>query len=258
MKAVRLFSRPRFLVAMLLLSYLLFSYYALGGWWNSSVGTVLIQFFSYRLWNKEYLKITGLKVSLKSVIFSFLSLTFFLIAFYFLILVIAGKNQVVISLTNWQSYYHTFFYTLNEEIILGAIVINMAVLKLKMKPIVVSVVLAIIFSSIHFTFYKWVFLNRGTIGILTLTTLFFVGILRNNLIIKTGHIGYSWALHFSWMVIMFGLFHSYLDSGEKLLEYERFNLYLGSKGMLILSFLGAILSFLFIINQKKISIKLPG
>ena len=45
---------------LLLLSYLLFSYYTFGGWWNSSIGTILIIIFSSRIWPNDYLKVTGL------------------------------------------------------------------------------------------------------------------------------------------------------------------------------------------------------
>ena len=118
-----------------------------------------------------------------------------------------------------------------------------------MNPVVASLTLAILFSIVHFIFYKWIFLDRGTIQITTLLTLFFVGIIRNNLIIQTGHIGYSWALHFSWMAVMFGSAHVNPSKDEWLTEPERFNTYLGSYGMLAISALIVILS-LIIIKRK--------
>jgi len=240
----------RLYAVMLFLSYLLFTYYALGGWWHSSLGMALILFFSYLIWKKDYLKITGLKISVQAVICSFILALGLTVLFCFAMHYVAGKNGVVISLTGVFNYYHIFFYTLNEEIILGAIVIYLAVSKLKIKPILVSVLLASMFSIIHFVFYQWIFLERGTIGLSTLITLFMVGFLRNNIIIRTGHIGYSWALHFSWMVIMFGLFHSHFETDEKLLEFERFNLYLGSVEVLAVSCIAALLS-LFLLKKKK-------
>jgi hypothetical protein len=73
------------------------------------------------------------------------------------------------------------------------------------------------------------------IGITTLTTLFLVGFVRNSLIFQTGHIGYSWALHFGWMAVMFGSIHVDLETGSKLTELRPFNLYLGSVEMLVTS-----------------------
>ena len=43
-----------------------------------------------------------------------------------------------------------------------------------------------------------------------------------------GYIGYTWALHFSWIVVMFGGTHLHLENFAELTEAERFNLYLGS------------------------------
>jgi hypothetical protein len=88
---------------------------------------------------------------------------------------------------------------------------------------------------IHFIFYKWIFADRGVLGISTLITLFLVGFVRNSLIIKTGHIGYSWALHFGWIAIMFGSRHISSNANKYFAEYELFNLYLGSTEMLIIS-----------------------
>ncbi|HPJ06356.1 MAG TPA: hypothetical protein PLK17_12665 [Bacteroidales bacterium] len=67
--------------------------------------------------------------------------------------------------------------------------------KMKIRPLFASVALALFFALIHFVFYKWIFLDRGIIGMLTHTSLFMVGFVRNSLILMTGHIGYSWALH---------------------------------------------------------------
>ncbi len=95
--------------------------------------------------------------------------------------------------------------------------------------------LAVFFALIHYIFYRWIFLDSGIIGLSTLITLFLVGFTRNSLIILTGHIGYSWALHFGWMVIMFGSMHTDITSNAYITEVDRFKLYLGSTEMLIIS-----------------------
>ena len=151
----------------------------------------------------------------------------------------------MISFTNWRNYYHDIFYILNEEIVIGAMLLFSLVNQRKIRPIIASIGLAVFFSLIHFVFYKWMMRDRGILEITTLLTLFCVGFVRNSLILWTGHIGYSWALHFGWMVIMFGSMHIDLNTNLRVAEPNRFNLYLGSIEMLIISIIIAGLSFVY-------------
>jgi hypothetical protein len=132
---------------------------------------------------------------------------------------------------------------------MGAILLFALVNKRKMKPIIASIGLAVFFALIHFIFYMWIFKERGIIGVSTLSTLFLVGFIRNSLIFQTGHIGYSWALHFGWMVIMFGSMHIDLNSNLRVTEPERFNLYLGSIEMFVISIVIAGLSLIYWIKK---------
>jgi hypothetical protein len=227
--------KKRILLLLLAASYLLFSYYVLGGWWNSSVGTLLILFFSYLLWNKDFLFQTGLLLDFKTIIKSVVLAIIIILCSYIVMDHIAGRDNTVIRFSEWRNYYHDVFYTLNEEIVLGAILLFTLARRYRMRPIIASVFLAIVFAIIHYVFYRWVFLDRGIIGITTLTTLFFIGFIRNSLILLTGHIGYSWALHFGWMSVMFGSIHINRITEETLGELNKFNTYLGSTEMLIIS-----------------------
>ncbi|MCD4769025.1 MAG: hypothetical protein K8R35_02515, partial [Bacteroidales bacterium] len=148
-----------------------------------------------------------------------------------------------------SEYYHDIFYVLNEEIILGGIAIYILVNRFKIKPLLVSIGLALIFSLIHFVFYKWISYHTGLIETQSLITLFFVAIVRNNLIIVNRHIGYSWALHFGWIVVMLGSYPYWIDTNTGLTEPERFNMFLGSKEMLILSCVLAGSSLLYLIKK---------
>jgi hypothetical protein len=114
---------------------------------------------------------------------------------------------------------------------------------------VASICLAVVFSLIHYIFYRWIFADKGILSISTLITLFLVGIVRNSLIIHSGHIGYSWALHFGWIAIMFGSSHTYLKTNMYVTEPERFNLYLGSPEMLIISIVMAGVFFAYWIKR---------
>ncbi|MCD4770771.1 MAG: hypothetical protein K8R35_11465, partial [Bacteroidales bacterium] len=103
---------------LLLFSYLGFSYYTFNGWWHSSIGTGLILVFSYLIWRKDFLKVIGLSLSIKSVIKT-IGLTILIICGSILIIkYIGSKNMVAIQFADISEYYHDIFYVLNEEIIL--------------------------------------------------------------------------------------------------------------------------------------------
>jgi len=235
--------------SLLGLSYGFFSYNFFGGWWNSSVGTVLILIISYLIWNKDFLKHVGLQLDLKTIAKSIILAGVVTICAFLIMKYISNKYNVQIRFTNWRGYFHDIFYILNEEIVLGAILLFALVNKGKIKPIIASIGLAVLFSLIHFVFYMWIFNDRGIIEISTLTTLFLVGFVRNSLIIQTGHIGYSWALHFGWMVIMFGSLHIDLNTNLRVPEPGRFNLYLGSIEMLIIAIIISGLSLTYWIKK---------
>lgn len=238
-------------ISLLLCSYLAFSYYYFNGWWYSSIGTGLILVFSYLIWGKEFLKVVGLKLSIKTILKTILLAICTLVCSLLLIKYIGSRNDISILFTSLGNYYHDVFYILNEEIILGGIPIFLLVSKLKINPIKVSIGLALIFAIVHFAFYKWVFIDRGIIEFQTLFTLFLVGIVRNNLIIVNKHIGYSWALHFGWMVILFGFLPIWVETDTVVTEPERFNIFLGSTEMLIISIVLASISLMHLVRSQR-------
>lgn len=227
------------LFSLLILLYVLFSYSYFNGWWNSSIGSIIIIFISYLIWKKDFLKQIGLQLNLQTIAKSIMLAVVITLCSLLIMKYIGTKNNIQVEYFNWRDYYHVMFYSLNEEIVLGAILLFTMVHKWKIQPVVASLCLALFFSLIHFVFYKWIFLDRGVIGISALITLFLVGFVRNSLIVQTGHIGYSWALHFGWIAIMFGSSHIYLNTNMSVTEPERFNLYLGSIEMLIISIIMA-------------------
>ena len=243
--------RKTILFSLLGLSYGFFSYNFFGGWWNSSFGTILIHFFSYLIWEKDFLRHVGLQVNFKTFATSIILAVIVTICALLIMKHIAAKQNVVISYTSWRGYYHDIFYIINEEIVIGSILLFALVNKRKVRPIFASIGLAVIFSLIHFVFYKWIFNDKGILSVSTLITLFLVGFVRNSLILQTGHIGYSWALHFGWMVVMFGSKHVDLNSNLRVTEPERFNLYLGSIEMLGISIVLAGLSLTYWIKKYK-------
>lgn len=191
------------------------------------------------VWGKGFLKQIGLQLNLQTITKSIILAVIITTCSFLIMKYIGNKNNIQIEYYNWRDYYHVIFYILNEEIVIGAILLFALVYKWKIRPVVASLCLTVFFSLIHYIFYKWIFLDRGVIGISTLITLFLVGFVRNSLIIQTGHIGFSWALHFGWIAIMFGSSHTYLNTNMYVTEPESFNLYLGSTEMLIISIIMA-------------------
>lgn len=227
--------RKTILFNLLLGSFLLFSYYALGGWWNSAAGFILILFFSWLLWKSDFRNRTGLGINPLQAIRSVIAAIIIIALSYLLIHHLAVRNGITIKPGEWKDYFHDVFYVLNEEIVLGAIILSWLTSTRNLKPVLSCALLAVFFAIIHYIFYKWIFDDRGVIGMMTLLTLFLIGFLRNSLILISGHIGYSWALHLGWIAVMFGSMHNYTASGERLSEPARFNLYLGSTEMLVLA-----------------------
>jgi len=165
---------------------------------------------------------------------------------------IANRNGVMIQYADYRNFIHDLFYTLNEEMILGAILLGQVRRRVKkLHPVAVSVLVAILFAFVHYLFYRWIFNDRGILTWLTLISLIMVGVLRNNLILTTGHVGFSWAFHASWMAVMFGTYHYHTGNLEALLEYERFNLYLGSPITFMIITVLAILSFILFGSKQK-------
>jgi hypothetical protein len=231
-----------FWISVIVIIHLLFSYYFFKGWWYSGIGTILILTVSYLFCKEKFLKEIGLRLSLVSFFISIILAVFAVISSFIIIKYIGDRSGAEIQFTKYGNYIHDIFYTLNEEIILGAILLFNLSKKIKVHPLIISAGVAVIFSLIHFVFYKWIFLQKGIIATDTLFTLFLVGFFRNNLILKFKHIGYSWAFHFGWMAVMFGSYHYYQSDLNQLTQVERFNLYLGSSKMLITAAILAIIS----------------
>ena len=228
-----------FLYALLIIIYVLFSYSFLGDWLYSSLGTLLIIFLSFLIWGNGFLEKVGLQFKLQTIVKSIILVVIIAGCSIFILKYIGNKNDIRIEYYNWRDYYHVLFYVLNEEIVIGAILLFTLVYKWKMRALVASICLAVGFALLHYVFYRWIFADRGVLGISTLITLFLVGFVRNSLILYTGHIGYSWALHFGWIAIMFGSRHTFVSTNMYVSELESFNIYLGSTEMLVLSILFA-------------------
>ena len=223
------------LYTLLITIYVLFSYSFLGDWVFSSLGTLLIIFLSFLIWGNDFPEKVGLQFKLQTIVKSIILVVIIAGCSLLIMKYIGNKNGIRIEYYNWRDYYHVLFYVINEEIVVGAILLFTLVYKWKIKALTASICVAVGFALLHFVFYRWIFADRGVLSISTLITLFLVNFVRNSLILHTGHIGYSWALHFGWIAIMFGSRHTYISTNMYVSELESFNTYLGSKEMLVIS-----------------------
>ncbi len=245
MLKLNILNKKLHLVSLIVLIHLTFSYYYFTWFYSSAIGTIGIVFLAWLTWKKEYSFWIGLQIKTSEILQILFAFIVFLLGSYFLVKVVAEPKEIQLYPGNYKNFLHTLFYTLNEEIILGALLLKGIRYYFKKLPDwQISVGVAIIFSIIHFVFFKWIFINTGNLGIFTLLSLVAVGIARNNLILRTGHIGYSWALHFGWIYIMLGSMHYNLLSEQYLTDFERFEFYLGDFRILGVCIALAIASFM--------------
>lgn len=244
-----MFKQPKdyFGFLLMVLVHLCFSYG--WWWWQPAVGTLLIIGISRLFWKIKFLENIGFKINQRGILVSGIVFLVVLIFSNLISTYIAQKTNTYIQAGNYINYIHGLFYTLNEEIVLGAVLIFAGLTRFRVYPLWLAFTLAIGFSLMHFVFYKWLFLEKGIIQTNTLLTLVMIGWFRNNLIIFFQHIGYTWAIHFGWIAIMLDSNHFNIETGSRLTELECFNIYLGSIEMLAISSVLAILSTLLYLRK---------
>ena len=157
------------------------------------------------------------------------------------------------------NYLYYIPETFNEEMLIGALLLMGIERRFeKLNKNYIVVIVALIFSVMHQGLYKWSPVQSGELLTLTtIATLFFVGVLRNSLILKTRNIALSWAIHLSFNMVFFsGLFIN-TGNGEFQDEPEVFNIVFGNQTMFILSGLLAFASMIWL-NMDKIKKEKAG
>lgn len=91
--------------------------------------------------------------------------------------------------------------------------------------------------------------TRNTIKIQTILTIFFVGILRTLLIIKTRKIAYSWAIHLSFNIIFFSGYYINNTAEQFASEPEQFNIAFGNLTMVLITGLLSLTSLIWLNNH---------
>jgi hypothetical protein len=245
--------RPAFnilCVAVLFGSHLSLSYDYYGGWWYSAAGLLSILTLGVLAWKSEFFVMSGVKIALRELPVVILTAGIMTGISFLILRSIGEPGGIRMLLNSPKSYVHNVFYIINEEIILGALVLYFLTSIFRLRPLTSSFLLALLIAFAHWVLYKWYFRNPGSLETGTLFTLFFVAFLKNNLILKFRHIGYAWALHFGWMSVMFGTLHFSAD-GRLMTDLEKFNLYLGSAPVLIASAALAIASLSVFANEQR-------
>lgn len=242
------------------------------GWNFSLIATVLILVI-FRLRDPhDWKQKLGISFKLTDWI-GFLILTITLLfASYYLVSYLSDINGYTFrpKIIHYKDYYPSDFpffpilgdylyyipETFNEEIFIGALLLmglERNYKKLDKNTIAIGV--ALIFSLMHQAMYKWSPVQPGLLlTIQTILTLFFVGILRNVLILKTRKIAYSWAIHLSFNMIFFSGFYINNSTGKFASEPERFNIVFGNLTMVLITGLLATLSLIWL-NMNRLNNK---
>ncbi len=239
-------------MVLVILSFTMLNYRPGWGEWVALAGSVLIVFFGRLAWRKDFLWVLGLKLNKKEILFSIISALVLLVCSYQLILAIGKANGVEVG--GLSVSIHHVFYTLNEEIVLGALFLGlMKRVYNGFHPAVISVMVAVFFALLHYGVYRWVFIKgaRGILSIYTILALFAIGVVRNNLILNTRHIGYAWALHLGWIGAMLGSGYMIFENSRRLTELERLNIFIGSPWTLGITMTLMFLSFLLFLKKRK-------
>lgn len=225
------------LVFLLFLVHVLMSYGGSLYPWRAISGSLLIILIARTAWPERWNDRLGLRIRLRDGLLAAVLVPILIAGLYWMIRAITITQGISFHPVFAEygflnlKYLHTLGQTLNEEMLFGALILYAAQRRFSNRSLLsIAVSVALIFSGLHYVFYRWIVISENT-GILTtsaLFVLFAIGVLRNTLILKTGSIIYAWCTHFSLNFI--GLIGTYnFANGVELTEPEVLNFVLGSK-----------------------------
>lgn len=237
--------------------------------WNLSLLASIFIILLMRLRNpKNWKQWLGIDFNVKDTWVFLISMSIILVLSYFLVRYVAGLTSFVFrpQLFHYQEYYSPDFpfqaiwanylyyipETFNEEMLVGAMLLfGLERRRKNANHVIIAVFVALVFSLMHQALYKFSPVQPGiTLTYTTLATLFFVGVLRNALILKTRKIIYSWAIHLSFNLIFFPGFFIDKATGNLASEPEKFNVAFGNRPMFFLTLALAILSVIWLIANN--------
>ena len=235
----------------IVLVYLSFTYAPHLGWWVSLLGTWMIVAMARITWPGPWIAWIGFRIPRRDILGSLVLFAASLAAAAFL-QPAAARAAGVIYVPPWAtdafpgSYLHTAGQTVNEEIVLGALLLQAATrLGRRVRWITLSMLLAVVFAGLHFVFYAArpvTDVNFGVLTIPALIALFGVGVIRNNLILTRGHLAWAWAIHLGWNTVFFAGRFRWAGTATFLDEPERFNHLLGYEPTVAVILLGLVVT----------------
>ncbi len=234
-KGIRIGARVLIPIAYFSLTY--------ADWWMAPVASALIVLLAGLAWPGKGLDTVGLRIPLAQIGVSLLILCIVAVAACCIIPTIAASERIAFTPAweskKWAALAHTVGQTLNEEMVLGALLLKSIRKKAGIAhPYVTSAAVALAFSLAHYLFYharppgSW---NYGTLSVATLVSLFAIGVARNNCILSTGNVGYAWALHLGWNAVFVNSTYTWPSSNTRLAEPAMFNVILGNTTMVAIS-----------------------
>jgi hypothetical protein len=223
------------------------------GWNFSLIATILILIiFRYRD-QHDWKQKLGIDFKITDWLgFLFLTIALLVVS-YFLVDFLSAMNGYSFrpKLFHYKDYYAPDFpflpilgdylyyipETFNEEIFIGALLLMGLERNFKqLDKNLIAIGVALIFSLMHQALYKWSPVQPGLLLTMqSILSLFFVGILRNVLILKTRKIAYSWAIHLSFNIIFFSGFYINNATFKLASEPERFNIVFGNLPMVLIT-----------------------
>lgn len=247
-------SRESLLLQFIILIYLLTSYVPYLGVYVSVSGTALIIFSGWIFLKKSIFQTIGLNFTLRDWIIIPLVVIITAFTAYVIIGTIARENGYdrvpSLSVIPTLRSLHTLGQTLNEEIVLGFILImRMRLIPLIRHPFILSVSASMIFVVFHYLFYLLSPYQGSPLDAITLINIFLIGTVRYNLILKFNHIGYAWAVHYGWNYVMFG--GEFYRNETLIREFDVFNDFIGSPESLVLFLLIAAATFFMLMKSVK-------
>ncbi|MEW5870706.1 MAG: hypothetical protein AB1894_15645 [Chloroflexota bacterium] len=224
------------LVVLMFVTHVLMSYS--GGWsiWLSSLGSVLIGILAWVTWPAQWKERLGLKIPWWEALLAAALAPVWMALLYAAIRAITPPQGItyltVFAVEGFVnlSCLHLLGQTLGQEMLFGALLLYTVRQKFaKASLLLVATLAALCFSLLHSVFYRWIVMpaNGGRLTLGALFVLLAIGVLRNTLILKSGHIAYAWSLHLS--ISLVGLAGTYISaSGTELGEAAIFNSILGA------------------------------
>jgi hypothetical protein len=228
-------------------------------WWMAPVASALIVLLAGLAWPGKGPDAVGLRIPLAQIGISLLVLCIVAVAAGGIIPAIAASERIAFTPVwesrKWTAVAHTVGQTLNEEMILGVLLLTSIRKKARsVHPCITSAAVALMFSLVHYLFYRarspgsW---NHGTLSAATLVSLFAIGTVRNNCILSTGNVGYAWALHLGWNAVFIDSTYTWPSTNTRLAEPAMFNAILGNTAVVAISL--ALMGLSFRLLKKKTS-----